>query len=154
MTRVRILVGLMIVLIIGLARIISDVRESLRRRDFAREYLGKLAVFIDSMNNGRDDSETCYWLVHRSNRIESYLGSVGSVVYRPAFAEFMYPDYRILPNTLSELRNGTAHPVQVQGCERVLVAYIGLADDRLDLLRKHLRNPGSWLRRGIQFLLL
>jgi hypothetical protein len=146
--------GLALLLIVGLATILRGRAALSKRHDFALEFADRLRQYVES--EGRD-SASYGWLVHRSNRIQTEMGTVGVYgAYRPPFANFQYRDYPIVLNMLPDLRNAYGDPIlsrsqagqYANALIDSVVRYLGVIEDRDTRLLDSLRNPFAWLREG------
>ncbi len=150
--RYLIIIILLVVLVIGFIRLLMKHRSLVNEANFAQEYLTKFRKFANSYLNSFD-GQLYDWLNHRLIKINSQIGILGEVDYRPPFANYIVKNYQLIPNTLGEMRSRMAHPSLVAKCDDILVRYIGLADDWLTTSSKRLKNPFVWLREGVQSIL-
>lgn len=90
MDRLWLALALLMPCVLGLLRLIGDLRSVSDKQTFAVEFLEKLRAYFES---GGENGEAYGWLIHRSNRMQNQLGSGGILAaFRPAFANYQYTE--------------------------------------------------------------
>ncbi|MBI3809356.1 MAG: hypothetical protein HY284_02715 [Nitrospirae bacterium] len=162
MDRLLISALFLLLLVVGFVRVVRRVRGIRGKKEFASEFLGRFREYFSS---GGKDYEAYSWLVHRSPKMQTDLGSVGIMaLYRPPFAQYGYRNYPIILNMLPELRREFADDFLTHhsslpneygaAIQETLVRYLGVLDDEAVQQQLELRNPLVWLREGVRFMLL
>lgn len=160
MTRLWAAFGVIVVLALGWIRLLRLLHRLEAKKEFAREFLAKLADYATS--NG-ENFEAYTWMVHRSSKMQGQLGRSGVfAMYRPPFSDEVWRNVQIM-NLLGELprwmgdeggmRLGTTQSF-VRAIHEALIRNIGELDDRSEIIATSLRNPLVWFREGISMLLV
>lgn len=153
---------ILIVGVIGFVYIFQKAKHIAEKRQLAHDFLNKLNIYLNSQ--GRDYN-TYIWLIQRSVKVQSDMGSFGILhAFRPPYANYMYQNYPAILNILPEirkefdddsyLRNTRALHEYGSLLNESLLRYIGALDDMFKSARGDLRNPFIWLREGFQQILL
>jgi hypothetical protein len=155
------ILGIALVMAIGFFKTLAYYRALKKRRDFVSEFSDK---FVEFANKPDFDGKLYYWLTHNSVAVQSELGPLGIVTYKPPAAGYMIQNYQIVVNLLPELRrektenrlfrNDEIHREYASMCLDVLVRYLGVIDRWLQGAKGELQNPLIWLRQGVQAILL
>lgn len=142
------------IFIIGLVRLIVDKEYIVNRANFCHEYGTKFIDFCSKLQSNHFDSDGYIWLTSNVNKIQRELGVNGIMYnYHPPFANYIYPQYALLINTLPQLRTHEADTKEIFACQDVLIRHLGDLNETIDHYIKRLRNPLIWLREGITFLI-
>lgn len=156
MDRLIVILSIVALSVIGVARIVVQLRSLGKKLEFVHEYLEKLKAYVEGHGA---DREAYGWMIHRSNKMQNQLGTGGIMAaYRPPFANYQYTNYPILLNMLPELRrayedsllsNNLAHQYATT-IQEVLIRHAGTLEDRREAHLNQLRNPLIWFREGVR----
>lgn len=157
MSRLPIVIGLLVILAIGFARITRRLRLLTTERSEVEAYA---QVFTRFLNSRGADGHAYGVLIERSLRIQALLGGVGIMGrYVAPFGRFSVPNYHIILNGVPAIRrdfetsyNGQSDHGQLVG--ETLVRYMGWSADHIRERQGELRNPAAWLREGVASALL
>ncbi len=159
----RIIAGcaIFVLFLIGFVNIFRDIERIEQRKRFTYEFLERLGKYLQSQGQ---DYEVYAWLIHRSTKMQSYLGRLGIIAFKPPFANYIHNNYPVILNILPEIRkefedHRLTRDLRLIGeysalLNETILRYIGILDDQLEVTRKELRNPFIWLREGIQHILI
>ena len=162
MDRILAISVIVLTAVLGFVRIFRKVKDINSRTQFANEFMEQLSKYLNS--NG-EDYDTYSWLVHRSPKIQREMGVFGLLRnYRPPFSNLMFNNYDIILNILPELRNEFEEERLMRNTRTLrnyvallnesILRYMGDLSDRLEPLRKELKNPVIWLREGFSWVVL
>lgn len=154
-----VIILLFLVALIGLIRIIKQIRTLNQKIYFAGDFFEKLKEYVESQG---ENIEAYNWLIHRSPKMQTNLGGIGIArSYKPPYANYMIRNYQIITNTLPELRRTLEDTLFTRQAyyhftflQETILRYIGMIDDLLEIQRSYLKNPIVWLREGVQLILL
>ena len=138
------------VMILGLFQTLRDHKKFILRREFLLEYCKHLNHFLET---GASDEPTYAWLVHRSQRMQSYLGALGIIGFGNAIR--YQPQYQVIVQGVSDIHRtlndayDDAEPY-VRTVTETLTQYEGWLDDTIGDHAKFFKNPIQWVRRGFQ----
>lgn len=142
---------------LGLIKLLRRRKRLSEESTFAIECIQKLRTYIDSRG---DNYESYNWLIHRSNKLQTQLGTAGIyATYRPPYANFQYSNYPVILNMLPELRSALIDPIlansqlifqYANALQDVLIRHLGNLHDLDEHNNKSVRNPITWLREGIR----
>lgn len=151
------IVIVVIVLIIGFVQVWSSYKDLKRRRDLVVEFGNKFSEFAKQQEF---DNQLYFWLTQNSVTVQSELGSLGIVAYKPPAANYMIENYPIIVNLIPELRRDKTdnrmfrdmaiYQEHANMCLDVLIRYLGLLEKWLKEATNDLRNPLIWLRNGFK----
>lgn len=160
MERLLIAVVFLAVFVVGFIHLFRSKTVISEELKLAQDFLEKLRGYIDSRG---EDAEAYIWMVHRSDKMQTQLGSGGIfAAYRPPFANYQYKHYPVVLNMLPDLRNALAERfgggsdlANQYGATLgdTLVRHVGVLDDRGADMAKLLRNPIIWFREGVRILI-
>ncbi|WP_415900563.1 hypothetical protein [Neptuniibacter sp. QD48_11] len=123
--------------------------------EFATDYRQKFHEYLDSKG---EDNAAYGWLIHRSNKMQSQMGSQGVMSnFRPPYANYMVSNYPIILNMIPSLNEahkdyllrGQAEQY-ARAVDEALLRHHGLVTDRSDYLFTKLRNPIAWFQEGVR----
>jgi len=137
---------------LGVIRLVARHGRLAEQSALAYEYLSKFNTFANSYTSSFY-AQLYFWLVSKSDKIQSQMGFCGIADYRPPFANYIMRNYQILVNTLPQMRTRKAMADNVAMCEDALIRYIGLIDDSLAYSASRLKNPLVWLQEGARLIL-
>ena len=146
---------------IALLGFVSFIRARHRltaRIELAYEFNAKLNSYAESQGRDRD---AYAWLVHRSSKVQTQLGEMGLMTFKPPFANFQYRNYPVVLNFLPQLRREFESDFSPRGhadyycttMQECLIRYSGALEDASNVFMRSLRNPADWLREGARVLL-
>ena len=124
---------------------------------FVFEFRQKLAVFMQSV-----DREVYEWLTMNATRMQQQLGSGGILSFKPPFANYIIPNYVVVPNALMEIRKCLEDSVLARGhlasqyaslLDDAILRHEGTVHERIRLNTRSLLNPLKWLTRGVSVIL-
>lgn len=157
MDRILIIIVLAAIFGIGFWRIARRVRQIDEERTFAAEFHQHLVKYVNSTGQAQD---SYFWLTKQSTKMQSQLGSLGYITYRPPFANYVINNFQIIVNLLPELRksldgtlsgyNTSEYAMMLQDC---LLRQDGILERRREQSEVLLKNPLIWFREGVQFIL-
>lgn len=140
---------------IGAIHVFANIRRLSERLGFANEYLRKFNSFGDSVFIKHDlDHDSYVWLTKNVIEMQSSLGPLGIVAYRPAYENYVINSYQLLLNTLPKTVSGSASVDDMRMCIDALLRYIGVAEKRVATARKNSLNPLKWFAEGIKAVVL
>ena len=148
-----ILIGLVVgglLLLLGLLTILYEIGSLVLRLRFSNIYLGRFARFASTWSPGRYDQAEYDWLLRRSNRMQTDLGTGGLTSYKPAGSLTYIGGYAVLLNTLPDIADGSADPDIARGCHETLVRHVGVLEDAIKTRALYLLNPVQWLMFGLE----
>ena len=125
------------------------------RQVFLSEFVQLFAKYVQS--NAQDEA-TYVELVRRVTRMQAEIGGHGMMaLFRPAFANFAYKNYAILPNMLPDYRRYAADwalrgqaDQYASSIRDALLRYSGTLDEAEPDVHRELRNPIIWFRKGMR----
>jgi hypothetical protein len=143
-------------LVVGFFQIVFRLKALNRRTMFLEEFGGYFLRYIES--HGEDD-EAYSWLIHRSNKMQSQIGGIGRITYKPGNSSYAYRNYNAFPNLVIELRRGIESKDRYTGeiaeiLNTILTQYEGALYDEREELASQIKNPITWFRGGVQTVLL
>ena len=144
------------ILLWGFIRILSTHLQRVKRVNFVRDYRDKFVKFSSLYYSGDKnnfDGESYVWLTKNVDKAQNYVGILGLMDYKPAFQNYIVPDYQLIINTLPKFRNGRIEEFDINAVDNCLQRYLGTSDDAINNNFKSLINPLVWFRVGIQELL-
>lgn len=150
MSRVVGLLCLATILALGFGRLLREISLLNEKHRFASEFLIKFQQLV----RGGFDAQVYTWLTMNVVQMQSALGWLGRISYRPPFSNFMHQDYPALMNTLSEIGAGTAHPTMISCCQDILLRHLGVLEEGRKAAQREVRNPIVWLREGVRLVLM
>lgn len=155
MSKLHVILIFIALLTIGICRILFRINKLSRKLEFTENYLKKFQTFtMQLFKNNAFENGLYIWLTENVNKMQSLLGSNGILHnYKPPFANYVYSDYQVLVNTLSEIRRKTVHQDMIGICEDCFFRYIGQSKEILSSYTKQLRNPLLWLRESMNFII-
>ncbi len=124
---------------------------------FVFEFRQKLASLLESGNR-----ETYEWLTLNATRMQAQLGSEGIVSFRPPFANYIVPNYVVVPNALMEIRKCFDDSILSRGSlqsqyaallDDALLRHQGTVEERVRRNTRSFLNPLKWLARGVSIIL-
>ena len=162
MDRVIIVSVFILIAFIGFFSLLGDLKRYAKRVAFANEFLNK---FRELSQNQGIDYKIYTWLIHRSPKIQIEMGEYGIAhSFRPPYSNYMYSSYPIILNVIPEIRKWIEDDTFSRNVRTIneymalvnesLIRYIGSIDDDLDELRKEIKNPIIWFRKGFSWILL
>jgi hypothetical protein len=154
MIPIAILMSVLAIGFIGLRRTLLVVRE---RKAYLHEFS---RLFGEYVKSGAQDERIYVELTQRVMRMQGEMGALGMMsMFRPAFANFAYRNYAILPNMLPDYRQYAndwalrSQAVQYASTIRdALVRYSGTLDEVEADVLKELKNPLTWFSEGTRAL--
>jgi hypothetical protein len=140
-------------LLVGLGRVVLRLIRLSQRAEFGEEYLKRFSLFAKSVEDHSFDSEAYVWLTERVSKMELDMGYHGVLeFYKPPYANYALRNYPILPQTLTNMRAGQAHPNEAGFCQDAILRYLGQLRDVHDSMRGWLKNPFVWLRESVNLI--
>ena len=151
---------------IGLLRVIHKVKVQNEQKNFSINYLNNFREFANGLMNGSFDGEKYQWLKLNSSKMQIMMGSYGVATYKPPGANFMYNNYQVIVNGITEIKDNYIRMADGFGLniekkilresigiiDDVLLTYIGALDSNGEHLYKDLKNPFVWFREGVRFI--
>jgi hypothetical protein len=160
MDRIYLILYLLIVLTVGFLQILFRLRKHKGKVDFGSEFFKKFNEYYSS--EGKDE-ESYIWLTYNSNKMQTYLGLFGICDYLPPFHNSTIKNYRIILNTLTEVRKEFSGIYYFSNPRRAkqyadmirdsIIRYSGFMNEVITELQKDLINPIVWAREGIKSIL-
>jgi len=145
------LVGLMI---LGFFSIWRKRKALIAKHSFAAEYLNKFNEFSGQLLKQEKLNEMSFvWLTKNVDKMQEMLGVIGTVQYRPAFERYIFGDYQILINTLTQITNRMAHEDDIRSCISILIRFVGILENLENNIKKDFRNPLVWFFEGIRLVI-
>ncbi len=152
--------GLALLILVGSLSARGALRELDSKREDVNTFLQLLERYRQSQGS---DAETYTKLVYMSAKIQSYLGALGVIEYKPPAAQYVLRNYQVVVNELAELKHwlpldstfSTVMPGQ-QSADLIrdtLVRYEGVVDELRFRVQDALRNPFSLLAEGVRWVL-
>jgi hypothetical protein len=159
-------IALIIVSVIGLLRVNRKVKAQSEYRNFAINYLNNFREFSSGLMNESFDAEKYQWLKLNSSKMQIMMGSYGVATYKPPGANFMYNNYQVIVNGITEIKDMYVRMVDGFGLslekkmlresigmiDDILLTYIGYLENNSEELTKELKNPFVWFREGVRFI--
>jgi hypothetical protein len=146
-----IIIALVLISLIGLIIIRKELKAIIEKYNFVAEFTNKYQNFISKKSE--NTSENYDWLLHRVDRVQTYLGSAGLVSYKPPFSNYIIHNYSYVTEVINQLGSTSKPHIDDQLYVRnLLVRFSSNLDVIIDNERKKLTNPILWLRAGIQFV--
>jgi hypothetical protein len=145
------------VTLLGFVNLLLEMRGAAQKHDFSREFRKK---FVDYVNSRGKDRDSYHKMMLQSNRMQAEMGSFG-IMHHFRDPPLEYKNYGIILNGLPRIRREfeedhffSRAEVFVQMFDDALVRFLGSLDDDLEGLKKSLRNPVAWFRRGAEQIAL
>ncbi|MYM82637.1 hypothetical protein GTP44_11800 [Duganella sp. FT50W] len=161
MERFITLACLFIVFAIGFLNLLSKLKKIRKKVDFANEFIENLFQYVGS--HGRD-GEAYTWLIHRSSKMQSQMGSMGRLAsFSPPYSRVRYENYEIIVNLLPSLRQSFVDRISVSDTlsdsyaatiHESILRYIGILDDNSESISEKIRNPFIWFTTGVSILFI
>lgn len=158
LSRLYVVLTLVILAIIGAIRLLAKLSELRKRDAFSNAFLKHLVKYVDS---GGSDAECYAWLVYNSVQMQSYMGSLGIVDYKPSGANYMFSGYPVVVNILPEMRTAFQTDItryfadqHAQLLHESIMRYMGALNISRERLSKELKNPFAMAREGIRTVLM
>ena len=161
-------VAVVVLVIIGFLKVRSDWNAFEERIDFALDFLEKYRTFCNSLSNGFDAS-TYQWLKINSVKMQQQAGVYGIADYKPAGANYIFNNYRMILNGITEIKDHhqrmAAQPLGplsfevrmlselIEAVDDVLLNYIGALNVKEESIKKLMKNPLIWLREGVRWII-
>ena len=153
-------IGLMVV---GLVRQALILRGKALRLSLASEFLSK---FIEWCNGEARNHEMYNWMLSKAEAVQTMLAGGGLIAFRPAFANYIHPNYPVILNEIPEIQkeffdelrsfnsiasqNLYARIQMVDGCLR---RFIGTTEEEFRRERGRMFNPLVLFCGGIAWLM-
>lgn len=158
MTTILIIASILLVFLIGFIQIFRELSRLKSKIHFANEYRNKFIEFAnkyfksyDKYNRtGKIDGSLYVWLTRNVNKIQSHVGYIGIMSYKPAYQNYMINDYQIIINTIPMFRQGQVEHFDVNSVDDCLLRYSGHLEDCHDSTSNNLKNPIIWFREGFK----
>ncbi|MEA3475668.1 MAG: hypothetical protein U9R23_04425 [Candidatus Cloacimonadota bacterium] len=160
MNRLIILGIFILIFLIGLVKLLHTKIKLTEQSRFAEEFLNKFREYLSSSGK---DTKTYGWLIHRSSKAQSEMGTVAVLkIYRPPYQNFAIKNYQIILDMISDLRYAfenmtfNSKMVSLYGdtIQEAIIRYLGILDDKYNDHMKSLKNPIIWFREGIQTIVI
>ncbi len=133
--------------IIGLIRTLITLKDLNARATFTTEYANTYSKLITE----KEFNQKHYlWLLANVDKMQDELGGIGVVSYQPPYQNYIMHDYHILVNTLPQIREGRAPSDLINGCQDVLIRYLGNLKEYHRRAVSQLLNPLRWFVEGIK----
>ena len=155
MSRLEVILILLGLSVGGLVRLVIRCRSLVKKREFLIEYYNKFEKFVEDYPNKEIDGEVYAWLTRNVTRIQRELGIHGVMeMYKKACSSCYLSNYAIIINTLPDIIRRTAHKNDILSCFECMTRYLGVLEERTNLLVSQILNPLVWLREGVKLILL
>lgn len=151
-----ILIGLSMLLIpviIGGIALFVELIKLSKKTEFVGSFITKFQRFAKTYQDDFD-GKIYGWLLENSVKMQSMMGQLGTMMYRPPFASYAHTNYQLVLNVIPEMRTGQAHPHLVAALEDALIRYYGTLNDRHDSSQSRIKNPLMLIREGFSIILL
>lgn len=140
--------------ILGFYKIYSSINKLKTRKIFIQLYLSNFHEFCVERSQEFFDNEKYVWLTQNVSKIQRELGFNGVVYnYHPPYANYIYPEYQLLVNTLPQIRVGQAYNQDIASCEDALLRQMGSLQEMKENYLKYIKNPFVWLRVGVNLII-
>lgn len=163
------LIGVIILIFIsgiGFLRIICKMKGQIEYSDFAVKYLNEFREFSRELMNKFFDDEKYQWLKLNSVKMQTIIGDYVEVTYKPPAANFVYKNYQVIVNGITEIKNMYIRMINgfslslekemllesIELVDDVLLTYISYLQKQEEELTKELKNPFVWFREGVRFI--
>lgn len=160
MSRLFIILGVLAVLAIGVYKLLTRRKRLIEKEKFSIEYLTRVRKYLDS--RGRD-GDAYGWLIHQSVKMQSYMGQLGLIDFKPPASNYYIKNYQLILNGVSELKRAFAEDqffTTIKLADEYgsmltesIVRYHGVLDEGLKDVARELRNPFILFREGVQTIL-
>jgi len=148
-------IGLLITIcLIGLVKILHDKKKCVEINNFTIEYLTAFSEYFQSHGQNIDRYQ---YVLMNSNKMQYMLGRQGFAAMKPPFANYMYNNYAIIVNGLTDLQSYFSSPYSDDNARQmgqyifeVLTRKLGDCEQEDEELIKQLKNPISYFSKGIQ----
>lgn len=160
------LVAVILLCVIGFAKICISLRGVINKRLSAIEFLNKLREFSNRLFQANFDNELYQWLKLNSSKIQKQVNIYGiSCNYKPAGANYMINGYQIIlngiSNMLTEYRQFSGlgfgrSMIQDEATliDDTLLTYIGELESEYEEVFSEVKNPLIWLREGVRSIVV
>jgi hypothetical protein len=160
MSRFFVVLGIIVILAIGAYRLLARRKRLVEKNNFSIEYLTKLKQYVDS--RGRD-GDTFGWLIHQSVKMQSHMGQLGVMDFKPPAANYYIRNFQLIINGVPELPKAfqedqffTTINLANQYSSLLMesiVRYHGVLDESLKDVTKDLKNPIVIFREGVKAII-
>lgn len=156
------------IIVIGLAIVLKDWFEHKKKLNFTSDYINKFREFGNELYSNHFNQTNYEWLKMKSFKMQSLSGDFGVArTYKPTGANYYLKGYQIIINGLTEVKNiyqrmsGTYGGLNFEWqmlqeslgmIDDTLLSYIGFLENKSEQKLKAIRNPVTWFREGIQFI--
>lgn len=149
------MIALGFVMVVGFISLLRDINMMVEKYDFLIEFRSKFVKFaISYFEEDKLDSEKYQWLLENVDEASSALGGMDTMTYKPAFANYVIPNYQLLINLIPSFNSSMgAHHDDATSAQSILTRVTGSLKKYIDIERKKLRNPINWLIEGLTVIL-
>lgn len=157
------ILGVTLLFILSSSYLLFKVRASYfseikNNKAFLSDFLKDYRKFTTLYFNKNLDTNLYNSLLTRSDKVQSILGKIGIVYYKPPQryqgVNWAVRNYEIILETLPDIRSGVAEKSMIHTVEDVLVRQIGIFSDSITLYEQSPDSFIFWLWKGIQNSLL
>lgn len=137
-------------LAIGFISIRRQALKQVSLHSFAVEYRKEFENVLLSRGTGTIDREKLGWLIKHSDKMQSQLGIIGIMDYKPAYQTYVIRGYHIIINTVIRLDDQDLQLDEVRSVDNALLRQIGSIENENEVTRSNLTNPFKWFSEGIR----
>lgn len=153
------IVVIALVAIVGALYVVILLRKNSQEEQFAKEFFLQLMTYINSHGS---DFEAYNWLIRRSTKMQKQMGGFGILAsYARAHSSRQYLNYQVILNMLPALNRSYAEPLSAisgtslnyaKNLHECMVRYLGVLEDRQEMLFAELKNPIICFRNGVSLV--
>lgn len=141
--------------LIGLINIIVGLYRLNERHSLLVKFTKKfIKMANDYFTNDSFSEEDYEWLLANVDEVNNMLGVVGTISYKPAYANYIHNNYQVLINTLPQFKSSLGvHHDDISFIESLLKRFAGVLGKTIKGQKSDLNNPMKWFSEGISFFL-
>ncbi len=121
--------------------------------NFANEFHGRFTQFTNNYTEGRASNDNYIWLSKKSGQMQADLAGNGYIEFLDRNIGIHVPQYQLIVNSIPKFRDQSINSWEIAACENCLLRHIGTYERQLANINKDFKNPITWFRRGMTFIL-
>lgn len=147
--------GFAVTLMVGFLCLLKDLNLLIEKSDLLIKFHTEFIRLAEGyFKTGKLNDKRYRWLLANVDEVSGTLGGADTMVYRPAFANYVINDYRLLINLIPSFNSQIGpHPNDAANADSILVRYISVLNKQIEKDRKRFINPISWLLEGVSAIL-
>lgn len=146
-----------ILFIIGFISICVKKIKNTAKHDFLQQFHEFFHTYV--VSHGKD-STSYYWLIHRSEKMQTQLGVQGVINgYQAPYSKYRVNNYPVILNIIPEINKYLQHEIldnlatqYINLISETLVRHKGCLDDLDCDLLKRIKNPLIWFSEGVSLV--